>query len=54
MYVIRSMKLAGFLMQKGFVILKLQNDRNGTGRNVFLFNESTDLTNAIKEYREGA
>lgn len=52
MFVIKSMKLAGFLMQKGFVIQKIQDDRNGTGRNVFLFKESDELTNAINQYKK--
>lgn len=54
MFVVRSMKLAGYLMQRGFVLIKLQDDRNNSNRNVFLFNESNELKNAIEEYKKGA
>jgi hypothetical protein len=52
-YVVKSMKLAGYLMQQGFVLLKLDDDRNGTGRKVFLFKQSDELMKAIHKYQKG-
>lgn len=53
MKVIRSQKLAGTLMVRGFVLVKMEKDNcSDSGRNVFFFNDSPQLDNAIREYSQ--
>ena len=50
-YIVLSQKVAGYLMQKGFVLQKLKpTNKNGSKRNVFIFNESEELIKSIHEY----
>lgn len=51
MKTIFSMKLAGILMQKGFVLVEMRPNTNGNGKNVFYFNDSPDLEKAVSEYK---
>lgn len=51
MKTIFSMKLAGLLMQKGFVLVEMKPNTNGSGKNVFYFNDSPSLEQAISEYK---
>ena len=44
------MKLAGHLMKKGFVILGMEKNRHDPKRNVFLFNKSDEINDAITQY----
>lgn len=46
---IYSQKLAGFLMNKGFVLISMIKNDN-TKRNIFVFNESEKLEQAIFDY----
>lgn len=46
---IYSQKLAGFLMNKGFVLISMIKNDN-TKRNIFVFNESEKLEQAISNY----
>ena len=48
---IYSQKLAGYLMQRGFVLIDMQEDIKPTGRNVFLFKNTPQLQSAIYEYK---
>ena len=48
---IYSQKLAGYLMQRGFVLIDMQEDIKPTGRNVFLFKNTPQLQSAIDEYK---
>lgn len=50
--IIHSQRLAGMLMQKGFVLIAMDRE-NGTqtGKNVFLFKDSPNLRQAMKEYK---
>lgn len=50
MYVVKTQVLATYLMQKGFRLIKLQQDRNDKNRNIYLFKNSNKLRNAITEY----
>ena len=43
-------KMAGYLMQRGFVLIDMQPDLKKTGRNVFFFNDTPQLKSAIDEY----
>jgi Domain of unknown function (DUF5659) len=50
-YIVFSMKLAGLLMQRGFVLKRMEKtDRDNSNRNVFYFNESEDLLRVVEEY----
>lgn len=51
MRTIFSQKLAGILMQKGFVLVEMRPNTNGNGKNVFYFNDSHELDNVIAEYK---
>lgn len=51
MKTIFSMKLAGLLMQKGFVLVEMRPNTNGNGKNVFYFNDSPELEKVINEYK---
>ena len=48
---IYSQKLAGYLMQRGFVLIDMKEDIKPTGRNVFLFKNTPQLQSAIDEYK---
>ena len=45
-----SMKLAGYLMQRGFVLIDMRRNLDQSNRNVFLFKESDKLRKAIDDY----
>lgn len=47
---IRSQKLAGTLMVKGFVLVAMEKDIDASGRNVFFFNYTPELDKAISDY----
>ncbi|ACB84822.1 DUF5659 domain-containing protein [Natranaerobius thermophilus] len=51
-YVVRSQRLAGFLMLKGFVLKKLDISREDPSRNVFLFNNTKELRDTVELYKE--
>ena len=51
MKTIFSMKLAGLLMQKGFVLVEMKPNTNGNGKNVFYFNDSPELEKVVNEYK---
>ena len=48
---IYSMKLAGIAMSRGFVLLSMERNNDGSGRNVFFFNDSLDLQKLIADYK---
>lgn len=45
-----TQKLAGYLMQRGFVLIDVKPNRNNPHRNDFLFGDSPELQKAIREY----
>ena len=45
-----SQRLAGHLMKKGFVLVKTRPDIKGSGRNVFVFNNTPEIRAAIDNY----
>lgn len=51
MKTIFSMKLAGVLMQNGFVLVDMKPNTNGSGKNVFYFNDSQDLEKIVTQYK---
>jgi hypothetical protein len=51
-YIVFSMKLAGKLMQEGFVLKRMERStRNNSNRNVFFFNESLELLKVVEDYK---
>ena len=51
MKTIFSMKLAGVLMQNGFVLVDMKPNTNGSGKNVLYFNDSPDLEKIVTQYK---
>jgi len=51
-YYIRSQRLAGFLMLKGFVLQFMKPLNDGTKRNLFCFKNSDELLEKIQEYKQ--
>ena len=49
-YAVFNQRLAGHLMNLGFVLLQSRPDKKGTGRNVFIFRNSPELIKAITGY----
>lgn len=47
-----SQKLAGFLMQRGFVLMDLGDSNDNSGRKVFYFKQSNEIEDAVKEYKQ--
>ena len=39
------------LMQKGFVLVEMRPNTNGNGKNVFYFNNSSELEKIVSEYK---
>lgn len=46
-----SMKLAGYLMQHGFVLIEMRENENKSGKNVFYFNDSPELEKILAQYK---
>ncbi len=42
---VKSMKLAGILMQKGFRILAIEKDKTNPDFDVYVFRQTKELTN---------
>lgn len=51
-FYVKSQRLAGFLMLKGFVLKGMQPNLDTPKRNVFLFNNSEQLLLAIPKYKQ--
>ena len=46
-----SMKLAGVLMQNGLVLVDMRPNTNGSGKNVFYFNDSPELEKILTQFK---
>lgn len=52
-FFVKSQKLAGYLMMRGFVLKGLKPDiTNNTKRNTFIFNNTQELFYAINDYKQ--
>jgi len=51
-YVMRSMSMAGYCMQRKFILHKILPDYKFPRRNVFYFTNSPALLKCIEEYKE--
>lgn len=47
-----SLRLAGFLMQRGFILLRMNRNLDDPKKNVFLFKDSQEIESAIQEYQK--
>lgn len=51
-YIVFNMATAGYLMMRGFVLKRLERTNKGDKwRNIFIFNESEELLQAIQDYK---
>ena len=48
--IIYNQRMAGYLMQRGFVLIDMRPDLKKTGRNVFFFKDTPQLKSAIDIY----
>lgn len=49
---INSMSVAGYLMMKGFILLDKKRNYNNPKRWVYYFKESSELRQAMNEYKK--
>ena len=49
---VKSLKLAGFLMQNGFRILRVEPNKEFNGKDVYVFEQSDNLSDYIFKYIE--
>ena len=47
-----SQKLAGWLMQKGFVLKRIDKNYNNNNYHVFIFRDTKEIKKAIKKYQK--
>ena len=47
---IYNMRLAGFLMLNGFVLIDTKLNDNGSGKRVFIFKDTPELKAAMQNY----
>lgn len=47
---IYSLRLAGFLMQKGYILIDIKDHRNLPGRKVFYFKDTPQIRDSMREY----
>lgn len=47
-----SQKLAGQLMVKGYVVVAMEPDKSGSGKNVFFFKNSPQIQQEIRDYQQ--
>ena len=50
--VVYSLRMAGYLMMHGFVLMDLREHIDGSGKKVFYFVNSPQLEKAMKEYKK--
>ena len=49
---IYSQRLAGYLMQRGFVLARMDKDIKCPNRNVFIFKDTEQLSDAMESYSQ--
>lgn len=49
---ISNQKLCGYLMLNGFVLINMRPNNDGSGRNVFFFNNSENIKTAIRNFKK--
>lgn len=50
-YTVFTQRLMATLVLKGFVLVDMRADENGSGKNIFYFKDSPQLREAIAEYQ---
>lgn len=52
-YIIFNQRLAGYLMQQGFVLKRMEKtQQDKSNRNVFVFNNTPDLVEFVSNYNK--
>lgn len=51
-YIIFNQRLAGYLMQCGFVLKRMDKKDENSNKNIFFFNESDEIFKKINEYKK--
>ncbi|WP_140417662.1 DUF5659 domain-containing protein [Desulfosporosinus sp. FKA] len=50
-YVMRSQRMAGFCMYKGFKLLAMPESKEKVGKHVFIFKNTQQLLECIEQYK---
>ena len=50
--VVYSLRMAGYLMMHGFVLMDLREHIDGSGKKVYYFINSPELVKVMNEYKE--
>lgn len=50
--IIYSQRLAGYLMQRGFVLARMDKNDRYPNRNIFIFKDTALLSDAIENYNQ--
>lgn len=51
-YIVFNQRLAGYLMQSGFVLKRLEKSKKtNSNKNIFIFNKSEKLMNTIEKFK---
>jgi len=53
-FTIFNQRLAGWLMQRGFVLIDIAVAKDDSGRNVFFFSNTPALHEAIHDYKKSS
>lgn len=51
-YIIFNQRLAGLLMQCGFVLKRMEKANDNSNRNIFVFNNTDDLIKKVNQYKK--
>lgn len=52
-YIVFSQRLAGLLMQNGFVLKRIEKtNKDNSNRNIFIFNDTPDLIEIISNFNK--
>ena len=49
---IKTQRLAGFLMLNGYILLRMNEDRKNPDFDIFIFKNDDGIENAINDYKE--
>ncbi|MGF7057217.1 DUF5659 domain-containing protein [Brassicibacter mesophilus] len=51
-YVVKSLKIANYLVRSGYDILKVEDSRSNNFYKVFIFEDSPELRKEVKRYKK--
>lgn len=50
-YIVFSQKMAGYLMIEGYILKRIETNRNYPGKNVFIFKNTNNIQETIREFK---